>query len=232
MLKRHSPETAPSAPRAGCRRLHRALGAALELCEVIKEGRNGYTRHLLFLVKVGERHAWRRWKVAIKATEDGEELFLVTLHPLQPGDYQNISPPADDPPPRCIRTAPHPQPTPPTVLCLHEPVCIERTPPPTPPRTPRLRRIRGRPKRRFAAARRPPPAARGSYPSLPARRPPARATSACLCCQHRALPPSGRPTPGGTPGALSAASRHVTAHRILTPPRYRRPSRHCPRGYS
>ena len=36
------------------------------------------------------RHAWRRWKVAIKATEDGEELFLVTLHLLQPGDYRNI----------------------------------------------------------------------------------------------------------------------------------------------
>merc|ERR1719506_3237010 len=56
---------------------------ALSDCEVVKEGRNGYNHHLLFLIKRGERHAWRWWKVAVKATEDGNELYLVTLHPLE-----------------------------------------------------------------------------------------------------------------------------------------------------
>eukprot|EP00747_Dinoflagellata_sp_TGD_P036890 gnl/TRDRNA2_/TRDRNA2_138765_c0_seq1.p1 gnl/TRDRNA2_/TRDRNA2_138765_c0~~gnl/TRDRNA2_/TRDRNA2_138765_c0_seq1.p1 ORF type:complete len:111 (+),score=16.43 gnl/TRDRNA2_/TRDRNA2_138765_c0_seq1:218-550(+) len=57
--------------------------AAFGECEVVKEGRNGYSRHLLFLVRRGERHGWRTWKAAVKATEDGEELYLVTLHPLE-----------------------------------------------------------------------------------------------------------------------------------------------------
>ncbi|CAK0848243.1 unnamed protein product [Prorocentrum cordatum] len=81
-----SPETAAKQrrrhPELSERDYLQAAGAFGD-CEVVKEGRNGYSRHLLFLVKRGTRHAWRWWKAAVKATEDGAELYLVTLHPLE-----------------------------------------------------------------------------------------------------------------------------------------------------
>uniref|UniRef100_A0A7S4UZX4 Uncharacterized protein n=1 Tax=Alexandrium monilatum TaxID=311494 RepID=A0A7S4UZX4_9DINO len=67
-----------------------AVLEAFEDCLVVKEGRNGYQRHLLFLVKRGERHSWRWWKAAVKATADGSELYLVTLHPLQAREIEPI----------------------------------------------------------------------------------------------------------------------------------------------
>mmetsp|Transcript_92336 Transcript_92336/g.296929 ORF Transcript_92336/g.296929 Transcript_92336/m.296929 type:complete len:201 (+) Transcript_92336:87-689(+) len=69
---------------------YEAVLGAIEECLVVKEGRNGYTRHLLFLVKRGSRFAWRWWKAAVKASEDGSELYLVTLHPLQAGEIDVI----------------------------------------------------------------------------------------------------------------------------------------------
>jgi len=53
----------------------------LDRSEVIKEGRNNYQRHLLFLHPTYEKHC--KWlKVCVKATKDGKELFLVTFHLL------------------------------------------------------------------------------------------------------------------------------------------------------
>merc|ERR1712232_469105 len=69
---------------------YRAVAAAFGDCEVVKEGRNGYTRHLLFLVKRGEIFNWRWWKAAVKATIDGNELYLVTLHQLETREIEVI----------------------------------------------------------------------------------------------------------------------------------------------
>lgn len=59
-------------------------------CEVVKEGRNGYVRALLFLIKRGGRYSWRWWKAAIKATVDGQELYLVTVHQLEAKEVDTI----------------------------------------------------------------------------------------------------------------------------------------------
>jgi hypothetical protein len=62
----------------------------LDNAEVIKEGRNGYKRHLLFLIKeeYDEKSQW--FKVAIKSTLEGDELYLLAYHPIQARELQVI----------------------------------------------------------------------------------------------------------------------------------------------
>ena len=58
---------------------------------VIKEGRNNYTRVILFLGKLkGINQTTKLYKLAIKTTRNGGEIYLTTLHQIQPSLMQNI----------------------------------------------------------------------------------------------------------------------------------------------
>ncbi|KNC48333.1 uncharacterized protein AMSG_04783 [Thecamonas trahens ATCC 50062] len=68
-------------------RLWAFLPHILDSSMVVHEGRNGYTRHLLFLPRLpldrpGGRHPWERFKVVVKATLAGDRLYLPSFHRL------------------------------------------------------------------------------------------------------------------------------------------------------
>ena len=58
---------------------------------VIKEGRNNYNRVLLFLGELRDnQHKTKLYKLAIKVTENRDEIYLSSLHPIQAHLKQNI----------------------------------------------------------------------------------------------------------------------------------------------